>query len=158
MKRLLVVTIGILSMSLSTASWSYDATKAKEYEALFSPAMGAKVGKALHFVSAKAFVNDIQAGKEMLAIDVRSPAETSVFALTIPNSVEIPVNEIFQAENLKRIPTDKPVMIMCKSGARATAVGTALRHIGFDNVYIVKGGFKAVANAVGPAVKHKKAK
>jgi rhodanese-related sulfurtransferase len=29
-------------------------------------------------------------------------------------------------------------------------VGTALRHIGFDNVYILKGGFQALAAYYGP--------
>jgi rhodanese-related sulfurtransferase len=39
---------------------------------------------------------------------------------------------------------------MCLSGTRATAAGTALRHIGFDNVYILKGGFKALTGYLGP--------
>ena len=42
------------------------------------------------------------------------------------------------------------MIIVCKSGARATAVGTSLRHIGFDNVYILKGGFQGLANYFGP--------
>jgi len=33
---------------------------------------------------------------------------------------------------------------------RATAAGTALRHIGFENVYILKGGFKALTDYMGP--------
>jgi rhodanese-related sulfurtransferase len=59
------------------------------------------------------------------------------------------VNELFKSDNLDKIPTDKPVVIVCKSGARATAVGTALRHIGFDNVYILKGGFQGLSSHFG---------
>jgi rhodanese-related sulfurtransferase len=42
------------------------------------------------------------------------------------------------------------VVIICKSGTRATAVGTALRHIGFDNVYILKGGLMALSKYLSP--------
>ena len=41
-------------------------------------------------------------------------------------------------------------VVLCKSGARATAAGTALRHIGFENVYVLKGGFKALTGYLGP--------
>jgi rhodanese-related sulfurtransferase len=46
----------------------------------------------------------------------------------------IPVSELFTDDNLARIPTDRTVIVICKSGTRATAAGIALRHIGFDNV------------------------
>jgi rhodanese-related sulfurtransferase len=39
---------------------------------------------------------------------------------------------------------------MCLSGTRATADGTALRHIGIENVYILKVGFKALTGYLGP--------
>ncbi len=151
MKRNPIIAIaGILSMSLSSFAWSYDMEMAKGYEKLFSSVVGAKAGKALHFVSPDAFVNDIRAGKEFVAIDVRTPAETGVFTLSLTNSLTIPVNQLFRPDNLDRIPTDKPVMVVCKSGARATAVGTSLRHIGFNNVYILKGGFQALSSYYGP--------
>lgn len=122
---------------------------ANSYAKLFSSVDKAEAGKALHFIKPEAFAKDISKGKEVIAIDVRTPAETSVFTLSLPNSLIIPVNELFSQKNLDRIPTDKPVVILCKSGARATAVGTALRHIGFDNVYILKGGFQALSSYYG---------
>jgi rhodanese-related sulfurtransferase len=42
------------------------------------------------------------------------------------------------------------VVVLCKSGARATAAGTALRHIGFEHVYVLKGGYKALIAYMGP--------
>jgi len=62
----------------------------------------------------------------------------------------IPLNELFTEANLIRIPTDKTVVVLCKSGTRATAAGIALRHIGFENVYILNGGFKALIDYMGP--------
>ena len=83
-------------------------------------------------------------------LDVRTPAEIGVFTSILPGSLTIPVNELFTEDNLGRIPTDKTVVVLCKSGTRATAAGTALRHISFENVYVLKGGFKALITYMGP--------
>ncbi|XOF34294.1 MAG: rhodanese-like domain-containing protein [Candidatus Electrothrix sp. YB6] len=148
-KLLMLAAVGIC-ISTSSAAWSYNTEMAASYAELFAPADGAKVGKELHFVKPDGFIKDVQAGKEFVAIDVRTSKEAGMLGMTLPGSMAIPINELFKEENLKRIPTDKPVMIICKSGARATVAGTALRHIGFDNVYILKGGLQALSQAYGP--------
>jgi len=61
-----------------------------------------------------------------------------------------PVDDFFTEANLSRIPTDRTVVVVCMSGTRATAAGTALRHIGFENVFVLKGGFKALAGYLDP--------
>jgi rhodanese-related sulfurtransferase len=149
-KKLFMIAVIGICMSVSSAAWSYDTQMAESYAKLFSAVDGAKAGKELHFIKPAGFIKDIQAGKEIVSIDVRTSGEAGMYSLTLPGNLAIPVNEVFKPENLKRIPTDKPVMIVCKSGARATAVGTALRHAGFDNVYILKGGFQALSKAYGP--------
>jgi len=68
----------------------------------------------------------------------------------LPGSLMIPVDELFTETKLSLIPTDKTVVVVCMSGTRATAAGTALRHIGFENVYVLKGGFKALTGYLGP--------
>ena len=146
----MIAVTGILSIFLSSVAWSYDADMAKSYAKLFSPVVGKKTGKALHFITPEAFAREITEGKKLVTIDVRTPAETGVFALSLPNSLVIPINQLFQPKNLDRIPTDKPVIIICKSGTRAAAVGTSLRHIGFKNVYMLKGGFQALSSYYGP--------
>ncbi|MDU9048514.1 MAG: rhodanese-like domain-containing protein [Candidatus Electrothrix sp. Rat3] len=146
---IMAVAIGVC-MSVASAAWSYDAKMAASYAKLFAPAEGVKVGKELHFIKPDGFIKNLQAGKEYVAIDVRTSGEVAMLGMTMPGSMAIPVNELFKEENLKRIPTDKMVLIICKSGARATVAGTALRHIGFDNVYILKGGLQALSAAYGP--------
>jgi rhodanese-related sulfurtransferase len=137
-------------LSLSFTAWSYDTKMAESYAKFFSEASGAEAGKSLHFIDSETFMNDVKAGKDIVAVDVRTPAETSVISLSLGNSLRIPVDQLFKAENLDRIPTDKPVVVICKSGVRATAVGTSLRHIGFNNVYILTGGFQALSSYYGP--------
>ncbi|WP_339138232.1 MAG: rhodanese-like domain-containing protein [Candidatus Electrothrix sp. GW3-4] len=145
----MAVAIG-LCMSVASAAWSYDTQQAESYAKMFAPAEGIKVGKELHFINPDGFIKNLQAGKEYVAIDVRTSGEAAMVGLIMPGSMVIPLNELFKEENLKRVPTDKMVVIICKSGARATAAGTALRHIGFDNVYILKGGLQALSTAYGP--------
>jgi rhodanese-related sulfurtransferase len=139
-----------LSLCMSSVARSYDGELARSYERLFSDVSGADAGNAMHFLSPEAFINELHQGKEYVAIDVRTPAEAELFTLSLPHSLVIPTSEVFNPEQLQRIPEDKPVVIICKSGARATAVGTALRHVGFDNVFILKGGFQGLAGYYGP--------
>ncbi|MCL1037822.1 rhodanese-like domain-containing protein [Shewanella submarina] len=141
----------IVGLTLTSASaLAYDANLAKSYQQQFANVEGAVAGKNLGLMSPAAFVEATKAGKEMVALDIRTPAEMSIFGLALPDSLNIPANQVFEAENLAKLPTDKPIVVFCKSGARATALGTALRHAGFDNVKILKGGFKGLSAYMGP--------
>lgn len=146
MRRFVIATIMIALSTLSTGAFSYDAKLAASYQRLFSPAAGAQAGKALHLITPQALVQKINAGAPMILLDVRTPAETGIFSVTLPGSLAIPLNELFTAESLARIPMDKTVVVLCKSGIRAAAAGTALRHIGFGKVLILKGGFKGLSD------------
>jgi len=139
-----------ITVALATPAWSYDTAMAESYAKLFAPVKGAGAGKALHLMKPNAFLNKVKAKEPLVALDIRTPAEISVFTSILPGSLVIPVNELFTETNLARIPTDKAVVVLCKSGTRATAAGTALRHIGFENVYVLKGGFKALIAYMGP--------
>jgi rhodanese-related sulfurtransferase len=141
-----LLTVGLASViSFSVTAGGYDAELAASYAKLFEPAIGAKTGKALHMMGPEQLINELQAGKKIVALDVRTPNEFGVFRLILPGSIEIPINEVFLPQNLERIPKDKTVVVVCQSGARATAIGTALRHVGFDNVYVLKGGLMALS-------------
>ena len=144
-----VLLAAVLAIS-STVSWAYDQELAASYQRLFEPVTGAKAGKGLHLVKPEALVEELKTGKQYVAIDVRTPTEFGIFTMSLPGSMVIPTNEIFKPENLSRLPKDKQMLIVCKSGTRATAVGTALRHIGFDNVSILKGGYMALNKHLDP--------
>jgi len=137
----IVATVLVLA---TTTGWTYDQELAASYERLFEPVAGAKAGKALHLIKPEQFVEDLKRGKQFVTIDIRTLAEAEIFTMLLPGSLVIPVNELFRPENLDRLPRDTPIVVVCKSGTRATAAGTGLRHIGFNNVYILKGGFKAL--------------
>ena len=149
-KGLLRTTLLMVAIGFAGAAWSYDSAMAESYAQLFAPVEGAKAGKALHLLNPEEFVDKVNAGETLVALDVRTPAEMRVFSATLAGSLRIPINELFRKANLDRIPTERTVVVLCQSGTRATAAGTALRHIGFENVYILKGGFKALSSHMGP--------
>jgi rhodanese-related sulfurtransferase len=130
------------------AAAGHDLDLAASYARLFQPVQGAAAGKALHLMPMEKFIQGLQSGKPMVALDVRTPGETRVFGMTMPGSLAIPANEVFLEENLARIPTDRTVVVICQAGVRAAIVGTALRHVGYDNVYVLKGGLKGLSAAL----------
>lgn len=143
--RLLKITLAGLLMT-SGAAIAYDEGLAQSYAELFADMQGAQTGQALHLMTPDVYIADLKAGKPMVALDIRTPGETSVFKTVLEDSLAIPLNELFLAENLARIPSDKRVVVLCRSGTRAVAAATALRHIGFDDVYILKGGYKELSS------------
>ena len=143
-RHILAAAAVVCLVGISGTSWSYDEGLAASYAKLFAPVAGAKTGKEVHLMKAEAFVKKIKAGEPITTLDIRTPGETSIFTTALPGGLIIPINELFTPDNLNRIPQDRSVVVLCRSGTRAVAAGTALRHIGFDNVYILKGGFKAL--------------
>ncbi len=130
---------------------SYDTELASGYADFFSSAKGAKVGSELHLMPPEALTKAVKAGEAIEIIDIRTPEETRFVTAALPDSVTIPLNELFLPENLSKIPTDKKIVIMCLNGTRASAAATALRHIGFDNAYILQGGIQGLISYLTPA-------
>jgi rhodanese-related sulfurtransferase len=64
-------------------------------------------------------------------IDVRSPGEFA--SGHIQGAINIPVDQI--ALRAREIPTDKPVVLYCRSGARSSSAASTLRGLGFARVY-----------------------
>jgi rhodanese-related sulfurtransferase len=149
-RRLLSATLLVGLMAVSGSVWSYDAGLAASYARLFAPVQGAGAGKALHLIPPDAFVAELKAGRPIVALDIRTPAEMSIFTTFIPGSLAIPMNKLFEPANLARLPVDRKIVVFCASGTRATAAATALRHIGFENVFVLKGGFKALIGYLNP--------
>ena len=145
LRRLCIAAAALSLLATAGAAWSYDEGLAESYAKLFEPVAGMKTGKALHMMSPGVFVDKVKAGAPIITLDIRTPTEMSVFGSALPGSLDIPINELFTPEKLAQIPTDKDVVVVCASCTRAMAAGTALRHIGFENVFILKGGYKALS-------------
>ena len=78
-----------------------------------------------------------------LAIDVRAPRERA--QNHIENSVSMPLNHL--AENLKSLPTDRPLLVYCAGGYRSSIAASLLKRGGFASVAELAGGIAAWESA-----------
>ena len=128
---------------------AYDHGMAEGFAQMFAPVQGAKAGKELHLMAPEQFVKEVRGGKEFVTVDIRTPGETQFLTGNLPGHLVIPLNELFKPEQLAKLPPDKPIVVLCHSGTRATAAATALRQIGFNETYVLKGGFKGLIAYLG---------
>lgn len=91
-------------------------------------------------------VFDIQGADDVYVLDVREQYEYD--EKHIPNVTLLPMSEI--QSRLDEIPTDKEVIITCRSGNRSGQVTQFLEENGFDNVHNMQGGIVAWEEAGFP--------
>lgn len=81
-------------------------------------------------------VNDIDKISDAFVIDVREDEE--VFATgTIKGAVHIPMMTV--PNSLNKIPKDREIYILCRSGRRSYEVASYLNELGYDAINL-KGG------------------
>lgn len=84
-------------------------------------------------------VSSVKDRSDVFVIDVREQWEYDEGH--IPGVTLIPMGEV--ANRLAEIPTDKEVIVTCRSGNRSGQVTDFLRQQGFDNVHNMEGGIVA---------------
>lgn len=84
-------------------------------------------------------VADLLDNEDVYVLDVREQWEYDEGH--IPGITLLPMNEV--PANLDQIPTDKEVILTCRSGNRSGQVTDYLREQGFDNVHNMEGGILA---------------
>ena len=144
------ILIGVLAVLFSGQAVAYDETLARTYEQFFASFEEKQVPQALHVLPPEKVVEAIKKGEHIVLLDVRTNQEQSILGLSFPETLRIPMNEVFKPENLAKIPTDKKVIVTCQSGLRCTIIELALRNVGFDNVYEMKGGLMGLMQYLGP--------
>jgi rhodanese-related sulfurtransferase len=76
------------------------------------------------------------AANDVIVVDVREQYERMICAI---NSIHIPMGEI--ERRFSEIPTDKNVVLLCKSGRRAEAICNYLeKEQYFSNLSVLEGG------------------
>ncbi|QMU53454.1 MAG: hypothetical protein GKS07_11270 [Nitrosopumilus sp.] len=91
-------------------------------------------------VDSKELADRLAADEDLYLLDVRQPDE--LLQSKIDGSVNVPLAEIFQPNGMDDIPTDKPVIVICGSGNRATIASYMLAQEGID-FEILEGGMKS---------------
>jgi adenylyltransferase/sulfurtransferase len=144
------VVFPLIALLLGGPVMAYDAGLAQTYQHLFASFDEQQTAKALHMMTPEQIVEALRKGESLVLLDVRTEREQSIVGVTQPGALHIPMNKVFTPEGLAQIPTDKKVVLTCQSGARCLAVSMALRNIGFDNVYSMKGGLKKLIEYLDP--------
>jgi len=91
-------------------------------------------------VDSEELANRLAANEDLYLLDVRQPDE--LLESKIDSAVNIPLAGIFQPNGMDDIPTDKPVVVVCGSGNRATIASYMLAQEGID-FQILEGGMNA---------------
>jgi len=97
------------------------------------------------FVSPKASISVAEAHewskKGALIVDVREPDELAEMAYDVNSVVNIPLGSL--ENQLTAIPTDKQVIVVCRSGGRSGRAYELLKSKGYTNVANMEGGMNA---------------
>ena len=90
-------------------------------------------------------VNDLKqkmdANEDMLVLDVREPEEVE-HDPGLPGSVPMPMGKVFLEAAQGKLPKDKKIVTVCKSGGRCEIVARELAQKGFD-IEDLEGGMQA---------------
>ena len=129
MKRLLLIlaTLGALLAGCGAPSATTTAPAAE----IDLAALPAEVDAAT--------VAALTSNPAVFVLDVREPSEYAEGH--IPGVTLIPLGTL--GERLDEIPTDRPVIVTCRSGNRSGQAVEFLRQQGYDNVHNMAGGILA---------------
>ena len=147
MKKFVYSTLALALLTVN--AMAYDAQKAENLSAFYSHMTQQACADSKLFVKAEDTMKMIRDNNVTL-LDVRTDGEASVMALNGKNSIHVPIANLFKKENLDKLPTDKPMVIVCHSGTRAVLAAIGLKRIGFKQVHVLKGGMIALAEANNP--------
>lgn len=100
--------------------------------------------KAIPSIGVKTLKQRLDAGEELVVIDVREPQELQISS--VDGFIHIPKGQVLA--QIDEIPHDVPVIFMCKTGVRSGDVTQWLQQRGYDNVYNLLGGVNAWARQI----------
>lgn len=89
-----------------------------------------------------------QAGASHAVLDVREPWETAL--CLIPDSVAIPLGTL--PSQLGRVPSEKPLVVVCHHGGRSMQAVMWLRAQGYGNAINLRGGIHEWARQIDPSM------
>ncbi len=87
-------------------------------------------------------------GQAPILLDVREPDEFT--ALRVPGAVLLPISRF--GAGVDRVPRDRPVLVLCRSGGRSAKATGLLRAQGWPDVTNIAGGIIAWSSAGLPTI------
>ena len=131
MKKYLILIVLAISVSVAF-SCNSTTTHAQAESAILQE------GIITTNVSAAEFQKLIKSKSTAIILDVRTDNEVAQGFIKNAQQIDF-YDENFQAE-LNKLDKSKPVLIYCRSGRRSGIAMSALRNLGFSEVYNLQGG------------------
>lgn len=150
MRMLLSMVAGLYLLLSATGAQAYDAALAKKADDVFSKLDRKMLTTSPCKVNPDVVLKWMKDGEKVTLVDIRTPEEMAIMSVSYKNSLKIPFNEIFREENLKKLPRDGKVLLVCHSGFRAGAASAVLKMIGVDNLLAGNGGMMELVKVLTP--------
>ena len=145
-----IISSTLLLAALAVNSMAYDTTKAEKFDKFFSNFTQKACADSKLFIENEEVMKMLRDNADFTLLDIRTKGEAGIVALSAKNGVYIPLKNLFEKASLDKLPADKPVVVVCHSGARATMAVIGLKQVGFKKVHVLKGGLTALADANTP--------
>ncbi len=110
----------------------------------------AAAGSTISVVQLEQMLKERDAGeRDFVLVDVREPNEAEINH--IPGAVLIPKGEFLNGNALEQLPSDKQIVMHCKSGVRSAETLAIVKGAGYSDAVHVGGGVVAWVNQIDPA-------
>lgn len=149
LRQKIVSIIGMLAFISATAN-AYDADLAQKMDSFYEKMTFEPLSKSELLLKPETFVEEVKKDSTIVIIDVRTPQEQAFIKSGYVHTIEVPLEELFKAKNLNRIPTDKRLVVLCHSGTRAIPAALNLKMLGFKNVQVLTNGIVGLAQISAP--------
>lgn len=149
MKQKLLILASSMLITVTSLS-AYDVELAKKFDGFYEKMTFEPLSKSHLLLKSDAFVEEVRKDPSIVVIDVRTPQEQAFVKLGYANTLEMPLEELFEARNLDRIPSDKRLVVVCHSGTRAIPSALNLKMLGFKNVQVLENGIVGMAQISSP--------
>ena len=118
--------------------------------AVSDEAAEAAVGSTISVVQLEHMLKERDNGtRDFVLVDVREPNEAEINH--IPGAVLIPRGEFLNGNALAQLPSDKQVVMHCKSGVRSAETLAIVKGAGFSDAVHVGGGVVAWVSQIDPS-------
>jgi rhodanese-related sulfurtransferase len=149
MSSKLFTLLGTLALCTLSAH-AFDADLAKKFDGFYGKMTFEPLAQSTLLLKPEAFVEAAKKDPTIVLIDIRTPQEQAFIKSGYTNTLEMPLEELFETKNLERIPTDKRLVVLCHSGTRAIPAALNLKMLGFKNVQVLEQGIVGMAHISSP--------
>jgi sulfur-carrier protein adenylyltransferase/sulfurtransferase len=129
-------------------------TELIDYEAfcgaISEEAADAAAGSTISVATLESMLKEREEGtRDFVLVDVREAVEHDINE--IPGSVLIPKGDFLNGSALEQVPSDKPIVLYCKTGVRSAECLAIVKGAGYADAVHVGGGVVAWVNQIDPS-------